>query len=102
MSKQKKQVRKNFRDIVFGRDGHQCLFCDVRTDLDAHHITDRTLMPNGGYVLENGITLCQDHHLVAEQFHITGTSVLGFSPEDLYNRIGSSYEKALIASEGLV
>lgn len=101
MAKQKKLIRKNFRDSVFKRDGYQCVFCEVTTDLDAHHITDRTEIVNGGYVPENGITVCQTHHLICEQFHITGTSVLGFSPENLYNKIGSSYEKAVAASEGL-
>lgn len=97
----KKQIRKDFRDAVFGRDGHKCVFCDKTENLDAHHITDRTLMPNGGYVKENGISVCEDHHLLAEQFHITGNSADGFAPEDLYGKINSSYEIALEASERL-
>jgi predicted restriction endonuclease len=103
--KQKKLIRKQFRDSVFERDGYKCVFCGqsdtTESPLDAHHIVDRTLMPNGGYVIENGITVCEMHHLICEQFHITGTSVAGFSPEELYVRIGSSYEKALAASEEL-
>jgi hypothetical protein len=73
--------------------------------LDAHHITDRSLMPNRGYVLENGITLCDDGteqscHLKAELFHITGGEnwLSGFHPDDLYARIGSSRIKAEEAS----
>ena len=47
----KKQIRENFRNTVFERDGHKCLVCN-RSDvkLDAHHIIDRHEMPNGGYV----------------------------------------------------
>ena len=57
-------------------------------------------MPNGGYVLENGITLCKDPcHLKAEQFHSTGISHLDYSPEDLYKVIDSNYEKAVEASK---
>lgn len=97
----KKLVRKLFRDSVFQRDGNKCVFCDKTENLDAHHITDRSLMPNGGYALENGISVCEEHHLLSEQFHITGNPAPGFAPEDLYGRIGSSYEIALAASERL-
>lgn len=72
-----------------------------RVNLDAHHITDRTEMPNGGYVKENGISVCDDCHLKAEEFHSTGTAVEGFSPDDLYQKIGSSHEKAVTAAEKL-
>lgn len=75
---------------------------NVENVLDAHHVTDRTEMPNGGYVKENGISLCEECHKKAEEFHSTGISVLGFSPEDLYEKIGSSKEKALEASKKIV
>ena len=101
MSKEKKLVRAKFRDSVFARDGHKCVFCDITENLDAHHITDRNLMPNGGYVKENGITLCPIHHELAEVFHSTGKSALGFSPEDLYKHIDSSLEDAIEASRKL-
>lgn len=52
----KKLTRKLFRDSVFKRDGHKCVFCIVTQDLDAHHIMDRHYFTNGGYVLQNGIT----------------------------------------------
>ena len=106
MSSEKKLTRQRFRDSVFDRDGHKCRACgwavfneDVK--LDAHHITDRTLMPNGGYVKENGISLCPGCHEKAEVFHSTGTSFHGFSPDDLYRMIGSSHAHALAASERL-
>lgn len=101
--KKKQLVRAKFRDDVFGRDNHKCKFCDVTINLDAHHITDRNAMPNGGYVKENGISLCETHHMNAERFHITGGMewVEGMHPNDLYKAIGSSYEQALRASERL-
>jgi len=99
----KKLVRKRFRDAVFSRDGHQCRFCDVRENLDAHHIVDRHEMPNGGYVAENGISLCARHHEMAELFHQTEgrESHPGMSPYDLYALISSSYDAAWEASERL-
>jgi hypothetical protein len=65
--------------------------------LNAHHITDRHEMPNGGYVLENGITLCDIQngcHWKAEAFHRGEQVENGFSPAELYERIGSSYDCA--------
>jgi 5-methylcytosine-specific restriction endonuclease McrA len=108
MSAEKKAIRKMFRDTVFKRDGFRCAACGMKSgkdtaekDLDAHHITDRTLMPNGGYVKENGISLCASCHEKAEEFHSTGIAVTGYSPEDLYKKINSTLEKAIEASEKL-
>jgi hypothetical protein len=58
-------------------------------------------MPNGGYVKENGISLCPDCHQKAEVYHSTGTALEGFAPDDLYKKINSSYEKAVEASNKL-
>ena len=101
--KQKQLVRMKFAEAVFKRDGHKCKFCECTENLDAHHIVDRHDMPNGGYVAANGITLCPDHHMMAEKFHISGGTEWesGMHPNDLYNKIGSSYEIALAASERL-
>jgi len=103
MSSRKKQIRQDFRDAVFKRDGHQCVFCSIKVDLDAHHITDRNEMPNGGYVRENGITLCTEHHMLAEKFHISGGTEWhpDMHPNDLYKKIGSSKELAIEASQRL-
>lgn len=108
MSERKQQIRKNFRDSCYKRDGFRCAMCNTKSskdkaeeELDAHHITDRTEMPNGGYVKENGISLCPDCHQKAEVFHSTGTAHPGYAPEDLYKKINSSYEKAVEASNKL-
>lgn len=102
----KKEIRRNFRNAVFTRDKYTCVTCgkkftpeQVETELDAHHITDRNQIINGGYVMENGASLCKECHMKAEEFHRTGKSILGFSPEDLYSKIGSSLEMATKAAE---
>lgn len=93
--RQKQAVRAKFREVVFKRDGNKCRVCKAASGkLDAHHITDRSEMPNGGYVLENGISLCEPCHWKAEQFHATGEALPGFHPDDLYMMIGSTREKA--------
>ncbi len=98
---EKKIIRAKFRELVFTRDGNKCKFCNETKDLDAHHITDRNKMPNGGYVKENGITLCSKHHELAEQFHIHNGEKfeIGMHPNDLYRAIGSSFEIALEKSK---
>lgn len=108
MSVEKKAVRKMFRDAVFKRDGFRCAMCSFKSDkdnaekeLDAHHVTDRKIMPNGGYVKENGISLCEECHKKAEEFHSTGKAHPGYAPDDLYLKINSSIEKAIEASEKL-
>ena len=105
--KNKQKVRERFRESVFERDGNRCRVCgksDVK--LDAHHITDRNELPNGGYVKENGITLCYTEkgcHWKAELYHISNGKdwTEGFHPEDLYKLIGSSKERAVKESQKL-
>ncbi len=69
-------TRDHFRENVFKRDGYQCVICHAKDmPLDAHHIIERRLFdaPNefGGYFLENGASLCNAHHIQAEQTILT-------------------------------
>lgn len=112
MSQRKKQIREGFRRAVFSRDRNTCRGCGhvadksrpVEEQLDAHHITDRHEFLNGGYVKENGISLCPDCHAKAEVFHSSGGErwAEGFLPDDLYRKIGSCLEKAKAADRRLV
>jgi len=103
-----KQWRKAFREGVFERDHNMCRVCgfhswESSSVLDAHHITDRHELPNGGYVLSNGISLCSECHIKAG-IHFTTKGKEwpnGFHPFDLYRLIGSSYEQAAKDSEAL-
>lgn len=103
----KKDIREKFKREVFGRDKNTCKVCNKKQDesyLDAHHITDRNEIVNGGYVKENGITVCKEIcHLKVEKFHITGGSQWedNLHPNDLYRLINSSKELAVIKSEKL-
>ena len=108
MSQRKKLVRQQFRDAVFERDDFACRMCGFQSsperaedELDAHHITDRNEMPNGGYVAENGISLCAECHVKAEAFHRGEEVPEGFSLHELYERIGSDEETARAASHRL-
>lgn len=103
----KRQIRERFRDAVFKRARYRCQGpgCGFQStperatqELDAHHITDRNELPNGGYVAENGISLCDPCHRRAEAFHATGQAHPGYAPADLYAIIGSSLARAHAAS----
>jgi hypothetical protein len=105
----KKEIRSNFRKVCLKRDKYACVMCGQRAKspeeaeeiFDVHHIISRKILPNGGYVLENGITLCEADHLKAEEFHSTGVAHPGYAPDDLYKKINSTYEKAVEASKKL-
>lgn len=71
MSLKKKAIRQAFRDAVFTRDNHCCVFCSETKNLDAHHIVNRNQMHEGGYILSNGVTLCPRHHIDAESGEIS-------------------------------
>lgn len=58
--------RDEFREGVFARDGHCCVICKGPA-VDAHHIMERRLFPDGGYYLDNGASVCEEHHIACEQ-----------------------------------
>lgn len=94
-------TRDQFREQVFKRDGNKCVFCGEPA-VDAHHILDRKLFPDGGYYLNNGASVCDADHmrcetteysveLVREKAGIT-TPVLppGFNPHVTYDKWGNA------------
>lgn len=110
----KKDTRAAFRQAVFTRDRYTCQVCGKCWNMDdsdpslgrinAHHIVDRHEFPNGGYVQENGITVCDgvdSCHMKCERFHISGGKdwVPGLHPDELYTKIGSSLDLAIEADE---
>lgn len=62
--------RDAFRESVFRRDRHQCVFCNLPAQ-DAHHIIERRLWPDGGYYIDNGASVCADHHLQCEMTRLS-------------------------------
>lgn len=58
--------RDDFRKFVFERDHYLCVICKKPAQ-DAHHIIERRLFDDGGYYLDNGASLCTEHHILAEQ-----------------------------------
>lgn len=93
---EKKKIRAVCRTAAFERDNHKCAVCKCgpsANPFDAHHITPRSEMPGGGYVVENLITLCWTCHIKAETFK--KDPLPGYGPEELYAIIGSSKDLAV-------
>lgn len=62
--------RNQFREGVFERDNHKCVFCNEPAQ-DAHHILERRLWGDGGYYLDNGASVCGYHHIECEKTTIS-------------------------------
>lgn len=84
-------TRDKFREAVFARDGHKCVFCD-KPAKDAHHILERRLWTDGGYHLNNGASVCEQHHLECEMTTISVEQVRDackitkpIIPDDMYD-----------------
>lgn len=63
-------TRDDFRSKVFARDKGKCVFC-ILPAADAHHILDRKLFTDGGYYLDNGASVCAEHHMKCETTEIS-------------------------------
>jgi len=63
-------TRDEFRRAVFARDGGRCVVCR-QPAVDAHHILERRLWPDGGYYLKNGASVCETHHIGCETTEIS-------------------------------
>lgn len=70
-------TRDEFRESVFKRDNYKCIVCN-RKAVDAHHILERRLFSDGGYYLDNGASLCEDHHLEAEMTLLSVETIRSF------------------------
>lgn len=68
-------TRDLFREKVFERNGGNCAFCldagVITPAVDAHHIMERRLWPDGGYYLNNGVAVCSACHLACERTQFT-------------------------------
>lgn len=62
--------RNEFRYQVFARDNYKCVVCKASA-VDAHHVIERRLFHDGGYYLNNGVSVCSDCHLKAESTEIS-------------------------------
>ena len=92
--------RDEFRETVFARDNHKCVICGASDEIAAHHILERCLWEDGGYYIDNGATLCPEHHLEAEKTTLScedirlkaGVDTIlpsKFDPNNIYDKWGN-------------
>lgn len=63
-------TRDVFRQKVFERDNYKCVICG-NVAKDTHHIIERRLFTDGGYYLNNGASVCEEHHILCETTDIS-------------------------------
>lgn len=51
-----------WRTNIFMRDNHRCIICGNGRDLQAHHLDDFSSHPDKRFSMDNGVTLCVEHH----------------------------------------
>ena len=85
---QAKHARKEFRESVLKHDGYRCAMCDSDKELSAHHIINKKHIPYGGYVLKNGITLCGECHIKAEDTYFGREYHEDYTPDVLFKYRG--------------
>ena len=56
-------TRDAFRNAVFERDGHLCVICKEPA-IDVHHIIERRLFSDGGYYIDNGVSLVNTYEKI--------------------------------------
>jgi hypothetical protein len=66
--------RDSFRESVFKRDNYECVLCKEPAQ-DAHHIVERRLFDDGGYYLNNGVSVCGPCHIKCEETTVSCSEV---------------------------
>lgn len=63
-------TRDAFREGVFIRDNYECVMCHSPAQ-DAHHVIERRLWLDGGYYINNGVSVCGPCHIACEETTIS-------------------------------
>lgn len=68
-------TRIEFRERCLKRDNYSCVICSFKENLSVHHIIERRLFSAvseyQGYFIDNGSTLCEPCHILAESTLLT-------------------------------
>lgn len=93
-------TREAFQAQVFARSAGRCVLCPAMA-VDAHHILDRKLFSDGGYVLINGAAVCAQCHWACETTQVSVEQVRlaagitqahlppGWDPDVIYDKWGN-------------
>lgn len=95
-----RDARAAFDAAVRDRDGGRCVLCGG-AGTEAHHVLDRKLFPDGGYLPGNGALVCNPCHLDCETTRVSVEAVRaaagisepvlppGLSPSLTYDKWGN-------------
>lgn len=84
---------KKWRKDVIERDNHCCQWpmCSKKTRLEVHHIKKWSEFPLLRYNIQNGITLCREHHKSIKNkeadFENLFTTILNYKLFDRLNKL---------------
>lgn len=67
---------ENWRKAVLERDNYQCFICGSNLNLNVHHIYSYRAYPSLRHEINNGVTLCQEHHKAFHQMFGYGDNTL--------------------------
>jgi hypothetical protein len=67
--------RDEFKKSCLARDNNSCIICGSKKNITVHHLIERKLFKEdfefGGYFIDNGVSICEEHHLDAEYLKIS-------------------------------
>jgi len=52
----------NWRKSIFKRDNYKCTICNKKQNIVAHHLNSYSMYKDKRFDLNNGVTLCVEHH----------------------------------------
>lgn len=61
---------REWRQNVLHRDGHKCVQCGSAEYLEVDHIRPRSMYPELKFNMDNGQTLCHQHHVETETYGV--------------------------------
>lgn len=74
---------KAWKLSVHKKDNCECFVCGCKDDLNAHHIYQWADNRDIRFLVENGITLCREHHVQVHKMYKSGT----LSSEELWQMV---------------
>lgn len=54
---------REWRSLVYQRDSWRCRICGSRHKINAHHILEAGRYESKRFDMDNGVTLCEEHHI---------------------------------------
>jgi hypothetical protein len=73
-------------EAIKKKDGYKCVYCSETECLDSHHLAPKCFYPSLMLKVENGITVCKLHHLMAADIFRRLSKVCTIKPKKKYEK----------------